>query len=183
MVRLISVVLFNEYRVICLAIIENNEIVWGKLTMPSAWATAFAVIHERIEKIQTEYIPMKAGKNYAEQTAKMLGKLVMDIEDAYRIRPPRTLEDAKHYALTRKFKGTYMALLDEKGNLVKALIVEKGTVLKEMPEFTFEDREISVTMKAKYLIIPTMNIEKSIPRKVIKAIPFACDKKKILTYG
>ena len=163
--------------------VENQEVDWKSLTMPSKWSTAFAIIHERIIKIQTELIAEKRGKNFAEQTAKMLRELVIDIEDTFKPKPPRTLEDATHYALTRKFKGTYMALLDEKGNLVKALIVAKGQVMKDIPEFHFEDREISVTMKARYLTIPTLKIEKNIPKRVAKAIPFACDQKKILTYG
>jgi hypothetical protein len=166
-----------------MAVIEKNEIEWNKLTMPSAWGSAFAVIVERVQKLHDDYITDKRGLNYAEQTVKMLKELVTDIENEFKPKAPRTLKDAQHYALTRNFKGTYMALLDEKGNLVKALIVEKGTVLKEMPTFTFEDREVTVTMKAKYLVIPNMNIEKSIPRKVVKAIPFACDQKKILNYG
>jgi hypothetical protein len=166
-----------------MATIEKNKIDWKNLSMPSAWATAFTVIHERIEKLTTEDIPDKRGKNYAEQTAKMLRELVLDIEDMFKTKPPRTFDDATHYALSRKFKGTYMALLDEQGHLVKALIIERGQVLKTMPEWKFEDREISVTMKAKFLTIESMKLEKSIPRKVTKAIPFGCDQKKILTYG
>lgn len=165
-----------------MATIEKNQIDWKHLTMPSAWATAFTMIHERIEKITTEDIPEKRGKNYAEQTAKMVRELILDIEDMFKTKPPRTFDDATHYALSRKFKGTYMALLDEQGHLVKALIIEKGQVLKTIPEWAFDEREISVTMKAKFLTIPSMSISKSIPRKVIKAIPFGCDQKKILTY-
>ena len=163
--------------------IEKNEVDWKALTMPSKWSTAFAVIHERIITMKTEHIAEKRGKNFAEQTAKILCELVNDVEDFFKPKAPRTLEDAQHYALTRKFKGTYMALLDEKGNLVKALIVAKGQVMKDIPEFHFEDREISVTMKARYLTIPTLKIEKNIPKRVAKAIPFACDQKKILTYA
>jgi len=166
-----------------MATITKNEIDWKNLTMPSAWATAFSVIHERIEDLELTYIAEKRGKNFAQQTAKMLRELILDIEDTFKTKPPRTFDDATHYALTRKFKGTYMALLDEHGHLVKALIVEKGSVMKTMPEWTFEEREISVTMKAKFLTIPSLKLEKSIPRKVTKAIPFGCDQKKILTYG
>ena len=163
--------------------IEKNEIDWKALTMPSKWSTAFAVIHERIIKIQTELIAEKRGKNFAEQTAKMLRELVMDIEKTFEPKAPRTLEDAQHYAMTRKFKGTYMALLDEKGNLVKALILAKGQIIKDIPKFHFEDREISVTMTARYLTIPSLKLEKNIPKRVAKAVPFACDQKKILSYG
>ena len=162
---------------------KNQDVDWKNLTMPSKWATTFEVIHGRIFRIETEFIADKRGKNFAEQTAKILCELVNEVEDFFKPKPPRTLEDAQHYALTRKFKGTYMALLDEKGNLVKALIVAKGQIIKNIPEFHFEDREISVTMKARYLTIPSLKLEKSIPKRVMKGIPFACDQKKILTYA
>lgn len=144
--------------------------------MPSTWITKATIINERINKLG-EFIEAKSGKNYLEQTMKLFQELLEAMEKEYTPAPARTLEDGYEYARTRSFKGTYFALLDEKEHLIKALILKKGEILKEIPPYSMEEKVITVYMTAKILLIPSLQVEKSIPRKIAKITPFACDPK------
>lgn len=152
--------------------------------MPNAWGSRFDVLKQRLAKIKEEYIEAKAGQNYAEQTVKLLNELYTMVDDAFKPHAPRTLKDAHAYALTRKFKATYFALMDEKGNLLKALIIKKGEILDTIPEWKIEDREIQVKMNARLLLMPSLEIERNIPYKTDNIVAFACNPKdaKIQSY-
>jgi len=149
-----------------------------KLEMPSAWATQIAVIHKRIEKLRDDYIESKRGKNYATDTLNILKSLTNSIEKKYKKKPPRTLADGQKYALSRSFQATYFALMDKDGNLVKTLIVNKGEILSEIPKYSMIEKEVTVTMKAKFIVIPDLKFERTIPKRVVKAVPFACNPEK-----
>ena len=151
--------------------------------MPSKWGSNFAMVRERIEKLKADYITEKRGKNYADGTIKILNDLFDMINNYFKPKPPRTLQDAYDYALSRNYEGTYMALMNDKNQLVKALILNKGEIMDKIPEFHFEDKELEIKMKAHLLIIPSMNLQKSVPKSVVKAIPFASDRKTIRKYA
>ena len=160
--------------------------------MPMAWATKLALITKRVEKTRDEYVKNDRAKNFQNMTLKIINELMLSIEKAYRPAPPKTIVSSQKYALSRKFSGTYVALLDKDGNLVKTVIIAKE-VLSELPEYVIQDREIQVTMTARVLRIPqltmqkkgeTVEFEKNIPKRTEKIVPFACDRdtQKIIEY-
>lgn len=162
---------------------ENRlAIKWTELHIPSVWASKFQIIAERLDKV-CESIEGARDKKYCEHTIKLYRELVLNMEEAYKPRPPKTLQDSYDYAKSRKYKGTFMALLDADGNLVKTVIVKRGSILPAIPEYTIEDTKIQVEMTQHLLKIPDLDIERVIPKRAVKVIPFGSDKEKIIGYG
>lgn len=161
----------------------NNKIAipWTELHIPSAWTSKFQVIAERLDKT-SEVITGARDKNFHLNTVKMFRELVLSMEEAYKPTPAKTLDDSYNYAKSRKYKGTFMALLDADGNLVKTVIVKKGSVLPAFPKYSIEDNEIEVKMTQHLLKIPELDIERVIPKRVVIVIPFGSDKEKIIGY-
>jgi len=154
----------------------------SKWFMPSVWGSKLTLLNERITKLKEDYIPEKKGKNFADVTLNILAETIKMIDAYFEPRPPRVLEDAFNYALSRKYKGTYLALMDSENHLVRAMILNKGEIMDKIPEFHLEDRDVELKMKAKYIVVPLLDMEKVIPKRVENAIPFACDKKEITRY-
>jgi len=154
---------------------------WKELKLPSAWATQLEVIAERLDHLN-EYIESQRGKSYLKETEKTFGELVNKINEAFMPKPARTMKDAEAYALSRKFKGTYLALMTEKDILVKVVILAKGQLLNTVPKYEFTEKDVEVTMHQKVLQIPELDFERPVPKVVVKAVPFACDREKIVGY-
>jgi hypothetical protein len=161
---------------------EKEAIDWNELHIPSAILKNFFIISERIQKLQSDYIEDKRGKNFAQQTLNILHKLVLTLDEMFKPKPPKTIEDAYMYAQTRKFVGTYLALLDDEKHLLKTVILAKGKILDKVPEFKTMEKEIQVKLKQYLLSIPELDFEKPIPKKTYEIVPFAFDKKQIIQY-
>lgn len=162
----------------------NNKVAidWQGLSIPSVWASKLQIIAERLDKT-SEHIEGQRNKNFHENTIKQFAELVKAMDDAYKPKPPKTIQDAYEYGKSRKYKGTFLALLDEEGKLVKTVIVKKGEVLPVPPAFSIEDTEVNVKMTQHVIKIPELDIERVIPKRAVKAVPFGSDKEQIIGYG
>jgi len=143
--------------------------------IPSKWKKYLTELTERLERIKDEFVETKKGKRYCETTLKLLSEFTNAIIEKFTPKPPRTLQDGFSYALSRSWVGTYLALLDDKDHLIKTVLLRKNEILDHIPEFKVIEKEITIPMKARFLTIPELNIEKPIPKSVAKIKPFACN--------
>lgn len=168
---------------------ESEEKSWKDLTaLPDVLAVNLFRIFKRVEKSMND-AEGKAQKNYLQGTMKEIRQFAEKLNEKYTPPPPRTIQDALEYAKSRKFTGTYVALLDEDEHLVKVLIVEKGEVWSEMPTLKLEERIATVNMSSQYLVIEGSDFGvtetnkaggKIVPKKAVKAVAFAYNGEKIL---
>lgn len=170
----------------------SGEMTFKKLDMPSSWGTQFALVYQRVKKLTEDYVESKAGKNYGNQTLKVLSELIANVNSHFKAKPPRTISDAHAYALSRSYEGTFLACLDEDGNLVKTIILKKDEILSEIPDVKIVEEELSITMKARFITIEGLTemrkgeelpFKRAIPKRVVKVTPFATPNQKIQTYG
>lgn len=119
-----------------------------------------------------EQIPMAMGSQ--------IMAVVKDMAEYYKKtepKEPRTLDDAYRYGLRKV--GTYVALIDDDEHLVRTVRVSEKQ-LKEAPAVAFDTKEISVKMKQYLLVIPSLNIEKPVPKTAIGYKAFTSDKEEIV---
>jgi hypothetical protein len=162
-----------------------------KLTaMPTHYLTAFSKILNRLAEASTKS-KQKGLSNYIDNTAEMLVELAEKVNDAYVPAPPKHLEDAYAYAKSRKYEGTYIALLDGSGQLVKVVIVAKNEVWASMPPLILAERPVTVEMTGKYLMLEGTEFGvtesnkaggKAVSRKAVKAVPFSSNRDKVFEY-
>lgn len=147
---------------------------------PTKYMTALAHIYLRVERSQQK-ATSQSEKNFQAKTLDLVKQLAEKLNADYEPKPPKTIESAYEYALSRKYEGTFLALLDEEGNLVKTVIVAKKR-LSELPEFSIIERELQMTMNARYISVPELKIERAIPKRVSKVVPFSSDTKQVYQY-
>jgi hypothetical protein len=147
---------------------------------PSKYITSLSHIALRVAKSRDK-AESQSEKNFLNKTVGLVYELAKRMNTDFEPRPPKTMQSAYDYALSRSYDGTFLALLDEEGHLVKTVILAKNR-LAELPEYSMIDREVPMTMKARFIAIPSLNIERPIPKRAIKAVAFASDRKQIYSY-
>jgi hypothetical protein len=164
---------------------------WSELSaMPNKYSLTLFRIHGRVLK-SISTAKGKSEKNFLEKTATEIRLFAEKLNEDFKPAPQKDIQDAFNYALSRKFEATYIALLDENENLVKVLILERK-IWSERPTIEINERSMTVAMKAKFLTIAQepefgktdANLDggKAIPKRVMSAVPFACNRDKILEY-
>lgn len=157
---------------------------------PSTFITQLSNLHNRLMKI-LEKETSKSLENQIRHTVELLDLFAGKLDKSFAPVPPKKLQDAYDWALSRNHEGTYIALIDEAGNLIKTLTVDKSKMLSEMPKITTIDRDTVVTMSGRYLLIEGLTMdtpdgdkpfEKAIPKRVSKTIAFSSNKEKIFSY-
>lgn len=158
--------------------------------MPNKYSLALWKIRERLIKA-VEKATMKGVKNFLEKTITDVEEFAVKLNDDFKPAPLKTINDAYDYAKSRKFSATYLALLDEKDNLVKVLIIEKNEIWKTIPTVKIEDRAVQVEMNARFVTIAGTDFGvtdnnpqggKSVSKRVVKVVPFSTDLEKIFAY-
>jgi len=158
--------------------------------LPDKYANALWKIRQRLVKA-VDKVKAQGAKNYLEKTISEVEAFAEKLNADFTPAPPKHLEDAYTYALSRKYAGTYLALLDAEEQLVKVIIVEKGEILGQLPPITLEEKPVTVEMNAKFVFIEGTDFGKTdknpdggraVSKRVVKAVPFGCDKDKIFAY-
>jgi len=158
--------------------------------LPDKYANALWKIRERLVKA-LDKVKSQAAKNYLEKTVFEVESFAEKLNADFTPAPPKHLDDAHKYALTRKYSGTYLALLDADDNLVKVLIVEKDEMLDKMPPIKLVEKPVKVEMNSKFVFIEGSDFGKTdknpdggraVSKRVVKAVPFCCNKDKVFEY-
>jgi len=147
---------------------------------PSKYLTALNHIALRLAR-SVEDAETQSAKNYLETTQKLVCEFANRLNKDYEPQPPKTLEDAYNYALSRPYEGTFLALLDVDNHLVKTVILSKKR-LGNLPEYTITSRTVEMKMEARFISIPDLSIERPIPKRAVKVVPFSSDKNQVFSY-
>jgi hypothetical protein len=147
---------------------------------PSKYITALNHIAMRVNRA-IEKASKDSEKNYHKKTMQLVEQLALKMNEDFAPKPPKVIDDAYNYALSRSYEGTFLALLDSEGNLVKTVIVAKKR-LSDLPEFSITEEVVPMEMKAKFINIPEFDIKRNIPKKVASVVPFSSDKKQVYAY-
>jgi len=163
---------------------EESKPVYDFATLvfaPSKYITALKHLALRLEK-SIDNASTEAEKAFNSKTVEYLWQFASKLNNDYAPKPAKKITDAYDYALSRSYEGNFIALLDEQDNLVKTVILAKKR-LQALPEFTLSEKTIQMTVNARFISVPELDIERSIPKRAVKAVPFSSDKKQVYRYG
>lgn len=161
--------------------VQINGADWKVLThAPPKMVNPLMEIYGRIVNA-AEREASKSLKNYLAKTANKLYDYAVKLDEDYTPPPPKTIDDALAWALSRNKDGTFLALMDKDGRLVKTMKIS-DQIEQDLGEVTFKEGATTVEMKTKLVIVGGFAISevtaenpeggKSVPQKVVKAVPF-----------
>lgn len=101
----------------------------------------------------------------------------MEILEAFKIvvvkditpKPPKTLEDAIAWLQRKKQDGTYIAILDTDGHLIRTTLAAKEQIIEPLL-VQLATTPITLQMQKIIMRIPTIGFEKTIPKKATSFI-------------
>lgn len=146
--------------------VETNKAYVANLyALASGIASRAAKVIEKIGPEETQAL------KWLTEIIRMAKGIVEKSVEQFQAEEPRTIDDARTYA-NGKGQGTYLALLDGEGYLVRTMIVDKTKRL-EISDTSFKEETISVDMKKRLIVIETNEgtIEKPVSGGVVKAEP------------